>query len=280
MKRDFEESAITKTYQFAETDGMSKLKASSVDTAKMNTMKLEQLNLIEPMTRSITDTPQTPHSMGTPRIGIPLAIVADEEDIKEEIEEMKSPSLDLSDDDFDSVIIPIVDDRSFGHRFNYINPEDEWYIAPRFENLKQEIIGDLELDRYDYTKLKAQKFMDCAWIRGLQSDIQYNHISVGDPISQQHVMALVLYTEYAILQQNIKNTFFKLSSSESYDMLKQRNSNYHHICRLLTESVRAYGRAHGTVLGNKCMYISLIHTHIRSPAGINRTLSLFLVLTP
>ena len=130
---------------------------------------------------------------------------------------------------------------SFGMRYDYVDVNDIWYIKPRFDNLKQEVIGDLELEKYEYSFLKTEYYMKSDIIKNIHSQINYNQIKVAQPISLEHVLSVILYCDYDLLHKNIRKTFKKSSETESDESLKRRNSNYHHFCKLLYESVNVFG---------------------------------------
>merc|ERR1712079_145459 len=60
-------------------------------------------------------------------------------------------------------------------------------------------------------------------------------------IDIEHVMALLLYTNYNILRAHFLDTFYRRNAEESNVSLKSRHSNFAILGRLLNESVQWFG---------------------------------------
>eukprot|EP01084_Bolivina_argentea_P228679 386176_1 len=66
-------------------------------------------------------------------------------------------------------------------------------------------------------------------------------IDHGSSISFNHLLSLVLYTDFTDLSRDFSSTFRAVKSHETLDSIKQRNSNYYHWSKSLREMVQMFG---------------------------------------
>jgi len=138
----------------------------------------------------------------------------------------------------------LLSEHSFGLRFNYMDVNDAWFVKPKYENLKQEIVGDLDLMHYQYALLKADYYLECEIVKNIESQMDYYHIVKEESIiSLEHILAVVLYTDYDSLHLRLRRIFHRVSAGESDEALKKRHACYYHFCRLLYEAVNVFGEA-------------------------------------
>eukprot|EP01084_Bolivina_argentea_P257281 433423_1 len=78
---------------------------------------------------------------------------------------------------------------------------------------------------------------------------KYYGIKENDMIKKEHLMGIMIYCNFDLLQYEFSKTCRKLSEYETNDQLKTRHSNFHWLGRILRETVtcfRAYAKFHGT----------------------------------
>eukprot|EP01083_Nonionella_stella_P064811 169266_1 len=154
---------------------------------------------------------------------------------------------------------------SFGHRFYYwpyYKDKDEkdvwnsgymfcdWYIDPKHSNLKEEIlynqIHTLSVDKYEVAKRKAQTLYRSCAIQSIQCDTHFFEDTYGigknDHMSMQHILCLILYTDFDVMCYEFSKTFRKKYHSETYQSLKQRNSEFANYSKLLREAIECFGQ--------------------------------------
>ena len=146
---------------------------------------------------------------------------------------------------------------SFGHRYNYWNKDKNNYITSKYSNLSQEILNNniykLDLNNFNFIKVKAKhKLSDCEYckkIRAERSSEEYE-IKEGSLMTIEHIISVLLYTDFNSLSFNLNKTFKSLSTSialtsddisNDFKDCKKRNSEYSNWSRLLIESVNIFG---------------------------------------
>eukprot|EP01083_Nonionella_stella_P002467 7121_1 len=144
----------------------------------------------------------------------------------------------------------------FGHTIGDYNPGyklKDWYVAPKYATFKDEMlynrIMNFSLIQYDCTLQKAKDKFE-AWV--LQAGAlacqvsaweSYYGIRKGQEISLQHVLALLLYTNFSKQCFELSATYRKCNEYESDFDLKQRHREYHYWAKLLRETVECFGTA-------------------------------------
>ena len=152
---------------------------------------------------------------------------------------------------------------SFGHRFYYwqyfkYNEEIEygpnkgfkkknWYIPKKYNSIKEEILtnttSNLTIVEFDNTNKKAvlKHNVHQKWIKRSDTLGRHYDIKPGTQISQKHVFAVLLYTNYTELSAEFSRTFRIISAKETLKSLKQRNREFWWWSKLLTEAVQLHG---------------------------------------
>lgn len=143
------------------------------------------------------------------------------------------------------------------------------YINQKYESFKQEILHYQFLandnDGTDrnlsiYTKIilpKVNEYMTTNIVKKkraflaqhpntvqLKYDIKTGNIynpEIGDPIHSEHLLSLILYTDFSDLSREFSSTFRKLEPHEPLKSIKARNRNYWWMSKRLRECVQIYG---------------------------------------
>eukprot|EP01083_Nonionella_stella_P145636 456719_1 len=123
-----------------------------------------------------------------------------------------------------------------------------WFVVAKHKTMKDEVLNatknSLTVIQYENTVLKA--IMKHKAMRGTIKGAAgiwegVYEIPKGSPISEKHVLAVLLYTNHTYLSAAFSLSYRKLSGSESDDTLKKRHSEYANWGRLLRETVECWG---------------------------------------
>ena len=149
------------------------------------------------------------------------------------------------------------------------------------------------MKQFDYATVKAAKFLKFAQLfKKLKSrdtltcGLRYD-IAKRKPMNSNHLLSIILYTDYHHLSFLFKSSFQKQTINESLDSLKQRNREFWNFSKLLRETVEVFGDR----LGDKpkiCklyhsttfMYLNNVITRIAAPTSMTRNLSTAILLAP
>eukprot|EP01083_Nonionella_stella_P151582 484505_1 len=129
---------------------------------------------------------------------------------------------------------------------------DELFIEPKYATFKEEI------SHYKYVSLKQYGKIIVKVKQYIQADVLKQTIATHygtkhcsydikthDPIHFDHLLALVLYTDYTELSSAFSSTFRKCDPFETITSVKQRNGVYYWMSRRLRECVEIFGQCRG-----------------------------------
>ena len=128
--------------------------------------------------------------------------------------------------------------------------QKDWYIHCKYKDLKEEILNNqilrLNVSKYGDALYKVQRLMETDHVKGFKSNNygEFNaifHIESGRAMSVDHLMSIVLYTDYHELSHYFSETSRRIRKKETNDEIKLRNREYWHWSKLLIESVQLYG---------------------------------------
>lgn len=147
----------------------------------------------------------------------------------------------------------MVESYGFGVQFKYHEKGHKNYVAAKYGNLREEILCNelYTISSFEYESIasKAQQYLSSHRGRTLEARKQsvlnrVYGVAVNAPISLQHVIALMLYTNMDELQRALK-TGCKLLATDNgkVDAVKERNAEIASWCRLLLESIVFYGES-------------------------------------
>eukprot|EP01084_Bolivina_argentea_P020141 37477_1 len=127
-------------------------------------------------------------------------------------------------------------------------PISEWFIIPKYQNLKLEILSNhrvsFSIEQWQNTVIKSE----------LKRKRYKNKVNKAfflwqkaygfggqNTIDDRHIQALFLYTNYSDLCTKFTETYRKLSENESDSHLKDRHSYFAHFGKALKECVEVFG---------------------------------------
>ena len=133
--------------------------------------------------------------------------------------------------------------------YRYTDKSDEYYIEPKYRNFKEEILEYKDLSKKQYENeviTKANIYIETKAVKGIpateyKSDgLKYN-IAAGTEISINHLISVILYTDYTNLSSQFTSTFRQNGLFEPMNVTKERNRKYAYWSKLLLETVQVYG---------------------------------------
>eukprot|EP01083_Nonionella_stella_P274468 931695_1 len=151
---------------------------------------------------------------------------------------------------------------ALGEHHDVVNADstlNDWYIPQKYNNLEDELLNNplCTISKYQWNiyyneafrhlNASAAKSITCSQIGGNQHALNNNisleiyGISRDQPISQEHLISMMVYCGADVLQSEFSKTYRKVDVEESYNSLKKRHENYHHLGRLLTEIAECFG---------------------------------------
>ena len=162
-------------------------------------------------------------------------------------------------------------DFSFGEYLNYwIFDEADDTVKPRYDTLKQELlennIATLSSAMYNRNYDKASRLL-CK----IRHKIKAQYIGInnkefnippGAPITINHIISLIVYTDFTYIQKQFKIHCRKYRPDEDVKQLVIRNQEIAHWCRYLKECCTFYGKemrdeVFYTGLNKKLMFSSM-----------------------
>eukprot|EP01083_Nonionella_stella_P203162 741552_1 len=160
---------------------------------------------------------------------------------------------------------------SFGKRMYYWQryKDHEWYVERKYDNLKQEILNNticrLNVQEYELASQKAMLFMSSDYCKQCVScytnHLLYYDIRGGMAIDTDHLLSIILYTDYSKLCYEFGKTFRKINSLETDSALKIRNREYWNWSRLMRETVEFWGhplwKSNVNIFYSGCSYLVL-----------------------
>ena len=138
---------------------------------------------------------------------------------------------------------------------SWFNHTDEEYqrapirfrVRPRFESMKEEVVGGGHLTQGHWHKLvllKAQKYMKSKKVRNITA-VRVSYMSggprEGDQITQQHLIAVILYCDFSALCTAFSATYRRDGVFESVESVVERHSHFWWLGRFLKEIVHYFG---------------------------------------
>eukprot|EP01084_Bolivina_argentea_P181347 313206_1 len=148
---------------------------------------------------------------------------------------------------------------SFGTRYRYTQNQQHhpFYVLPKYHTIKEELHeyfsrmhesedtdtlllrSTLWIEKLHLTmEMASVKKMKASWYQGINGDHQ---IYPCQPISSDHVLALILYSQISQLCTKFRETYRKASNTEDTSKQLKRHAVFAHFGRLLYESFVFYG---------------------------------------
>eukprot|EP01084_Bolivina_argentea_P077881 141331_1 len=127
----------------------------------------------------------------------------------------------------------------------------DWYIPAKYGNLKEELLQNtictLSENSYNILYSKALIHQQTSEVRNRvcanEKCAKYYEIIIGDIMSLDQLIAIMVQCNYTDLQYQFRRTFRKIETTEDdqHVQLKKRHSNYYWMGRSLRECVECFG---------------------------------------
>ena len=132
------------------------------------------------------------------------------------------------------------------------------FVHPKYHNYKEESLSHLSMKKYNLAIIKAKEHMSTYMIKamtctGLNFAAEPCGIAVGSILSINHVISVILYTDYSDYCSDFSSSFRKLSATESFQSVKKRNATYWFQSKYFRESVECYGTSGRNELFDEAM---------------------------
>ena len=159
---------------------------------------------------------------------------------------------------------------------------DDLYVAPKYKNLKEELTKNrlcaVNKTAMVYLLEKATIKMQTDYVKSMScargESAKYYEMKSNQPLSEDHVLAAMVYCNYTALQGIFTQTYWKQSGDELLDDLKKRHSNYYWLGRRLKECVECFGMDHNNQLKyrfyhgiNKKMQFKSLFAYMKGPCS-------------
>eukprot|EP01083_Nonionella_stella_P063988 166363_1 len=143
-----------------------------------------------------------------------------------------------------------------GYQFYYWKDyqDSQFYVQPKYNSLKEEIQNNTihALDHYEFMVClqKAQRRVNTAYARKTTAQRYWGHVAddpnrfgihTGTPISEDHLLSVILYTDRSKLSREFSATFRSKAPFEPLSSIKNRNGEFAVWSRLLQETVYYFG---------------------------------------
>ena len=143
----------------------------------------------------------------------------------------------------------------FGELFSYWDKNDDKYVEPLCDSLKQEIMNFenaqyLKEETWNELWQKATKLKNKMYAtRAIQPILAKNKpyynklfgIGANEEMTMDHIMAIILYTDCTKLQKSFKEQTRKMHKEEKLEDISYKNRAYAHWFRLLYECIWLFG---------------------------------------
>eukprot|EP01083_Nonionella_stella_P034175 93568_1 len=217
--------------------------------------KKSRFNSLIPTNRFMRDTNKFSSNMG--QIATQQPIEADLEDAKQE----NTESVQHSHATY-----------SFSYNFNYWSQckhstqrlywgyIKDLYVAPKHDSLKDEVLNNkisrIDLEVWTKTCQEADEQMKSSqckhtkatfhgtgrgsnhWMDSHPSNFGYQE---GDCLQRKHLITVMIYCGEDKFQKKYSETYRALSKNDTFEIIKERHSNFHHFAKALKEVVEVFG---------------------------------------
>eukprot|EP01084_Bolivina_argentea_P227199 383739_1 len=126
----------------------------------------------------------------------------------------------------------------------------ELYVDIKYENIKQEMLNNTILSltegQYQVSLTKAENLFKVDHVKEMKASdrkgqLHYD-INAGDPIKLEHLLAVILYTDWSDLCTKFSSTFRK-KLYHPLEKAKTQNAEYGNWSKLLREAIQFYGQS-------------------------------------
>lgn len=138
------------------------------------------------------------------------------------------------------------DGYNHGILWQYWDIKDMYFIKPRYGSIKEELLNNVYMDvrRWHRIEIKANAWRQtirCRMMtaRNFRQAKDYG-IDKGSLMTTPHLIAISAYTDYTNVAADFANSY-RQSPTESFDHVKEKNTKYANMGRLLLEVVNCWG---------------------------------------
>lgn len=112
------------------------------------------------------------------------------------------------------------------------------YVVPKFADYKEEILHHIDMNMYnDIILIKANIYKGSNRVKGTKANVMCDgkvlHYGIGEgaSITEDHIISMILYTDFSEYCTKFSATFRKSSPYETFDRTKQRNAEFAYLGR-------------------------------------------------
>ena len=122
----------------------------------------------------------------------------------------------------------------------------ELYVPQKYSTYKEEILRHIPMRYYkDYILIKLNQYQNSEKIKQTTSWAapfwpHYN-VRFNEPMTKNHILSVILYCDFDEYQNKFSSTFRKLSYTESFESVKNRNRDFWFQSKYLRETVQLFG---------------------------------------
>eukprot|EP01084_Bolivina_argentea_P205364 350842_1 len=162
---------------------------------------------------------------------------------------------------------------SVGKRFEYVDSENDWFVSPKYENFKQELIDNaicnININCYDIEYSKYQQYMQTDHVLKLKNKTNTNKLL------PEYILCILIYCNCHNYQNKWSSTFRSIPHKENKSSLKQRHSYFYFSSKYLRNLVEIFGENLVNAYDNSTFYhgISEILYFVRIATQFNGPLS-------
>eukprot|EP01084_Bolivina_argentea_P176336 305168_1 len=132
---------------------------------------------------------------------------------------------------------------------NHSSTVGDWYIENKYKSFKNELLNNILAviaeSQWDNLMLKAAVFIQTWKVRQMKcprtvSAKCYDMMRFC-PMSKQHLIAVMVYCNFDVLQFKFGATFRRINEDETNESMKNRHRNFYFLGKLLRECTECFG---------------------------------------
>ena len=124
---------------------------------------------------------------------------------------------------------------SIGIKYKY-DDDNGLLVKPKYSNFKQEILEYQHININQYQKEILPKAT--AYLGTISIHCKYE----DEPITEERLISIILYTDYTSLSAHFTSTFRKSNAFEPIQSTKRRHANYYWMAKILEECRSSHGQ--------------------------------------
>eukprot|EP01084_Bolivina_argentea_P119995 212733_1 len=124
----------------------------------------------------------------------------------------------------------------------------DWYITPKYKSMKEDVLQNscvvMTIEQYQFEMQKCVMKLN-GWKRFMKRSSKFYvfvyGINEGTCITVNHILSVMIYTNYGQLSYHFSKTFRRICSTESDESVRKRHSEFGNLAKYLRECVDCYG---------------------------------------